>query len=430
MAQAVRIGIAGLGTVGQGVVSIIQQHSALLAARHAPIEIAAVSMRDRSKARKVSLEGIRIEDDALALADASDVDIVLELIGGEDGIARQLVERSIAQGKHVVTANKALIAHHGDALVAHAETQGVVLAFEAAVAGGIPILSTLRHGTCANQISRISGILNGTCNFILTTMEQEGRDFDDVLNEAEALGYLEADPALDIDGIDTAHKVAILAALAFGTRLDYAGVDCEGIRNVTLRDMHYAAEFGYRIKLLGMASFDGRYLHQSVRPTLVPLSAPLAGVSGAFNAVQLHGDAVGDVTLEGRGAGAGPTASAVLADVMAIARGERPQPFGMAVGALIQADRSAGALQKSAYYLRLNVRDEPGVLAEITRIFANEHISVRAITQHEIMPDNTVQVVVSTHHTDDTSMRAAMSALSALPVNANPPICLGISEGE
>lgn len=424
---ALRIGIAGLGTVGIGTLQILRENAAQISQRSGrPIEVVAASARDLSKPRSIALDGLRLEADARALSNAADVDVVVEVMGGEGGIAHDTVAQAIANKKHVVTANKALIAHHGQALAEAAEAQGVVLAFEAAVAGGIPIIAALRSGLAANRITKVAGILNGTCNYILTSMEKTGRDYADVLAEAASLGYLEADPALDIDGIDAGHKVAILASLAFGTRVNFAQVALRGIREITLRDMRYAAEFGYRIKLLGIAQFDGSHLQQSVSPCLVPLSSPLASIDSSFNAVEVHGHAVGKVMFEGRGAGAGPTGSAVVSDLIAIARGDRYPPFTVLASKLVAADSHAESAQKACYYVRLSLKDEPGVLAEFTRVFGDEKISVRAITQREILPDGSAQVVVLTHETSEVAIARAVAAIGALPVCVAAPLMLRI----
>jgi len=428
MAPPLRIAIAGMGTVGAGTLSILQHSAESIAARAGrSIEVVAASMRDTKKPRGANLKPLRIEADAVKLAQADDVDVVVELIGGEDGIAKQLVETALANNKHVVTANKALIAHHGFALAQLAEKHTRVLAFEAAVAGGIPIIAGLRVGLAANRITRVAGILNGTCNYILTNMEKTGRDFADVFEDARNLGYVEADPSLDIDGIDAAHKVAVLASLAFATRVDFASVTTQGIRDVSLRDMHYAAEFGYRIKLLGMASFDGVHLSQQVQPMLVPLTSPLAAIDGSFNAVQVEGDAVGNTMFVGRGAGAGPTGSAVVSDIMAIARGDIFLPFSVPTQSLQAATNTASTATR-AFYLRLNVKDASGVLAEITRVFADEHISVRAISQRECLPDGSAHIVVITHLTESLAMQRAVKTIATLPICVSPPHCLGIEQ--
>ena len=425
--SALRIGIAGLGTVGQGTAQLLKHNADLIAARCGrAIEIIAVSMRDANKKREIDLKGIRIEADARSLADAKDVDVVVELIGGHEGVAKELVERALANGKHVVTANKALIAHHGATLAALAERHNVVLAFEAAVAGGIPVIAALRGGLAANRIGRVAGILNGTCNYILTTMEREKRDFGDVLADAQKLGYAEADPSFDIDGIDTAHKLAVLASLAFGVKPDVTAVHCEGIRRLSLADIDYAASFGYRIKLLGIAAMEEGKLLQRVHPCLVPAAAPLAAVDGPFNAVQVEGDAVGRVVLEGRGAGGGPTASAVVSDIIAIARGDRYPAFTVASGSLVEAQQGSLDSHHGSYYLRLTVKDAPGALAEITRAFADQHVSVHAITQRAAGGDYSAQVIVITHETNEAAIAKATQQIAGLSISLAAPVVLRI----
>lgn len=428
MSKPLRIGIAGLGTVGQAVVRIVRDNQAMLAARCGrKLEVVAASARDLTKKRDIPLDGIRIERDALALSQAADVDVVVELIGGHEGVAKTLVEQAIASGKQVVTANKALLAHHGLALATAAEAKGVTLAFEAAVAGGIPIIAGLRQGLAANRITKVAGILNGTCNYILTSMAKDKRDYADVFAEAQKLGYVEADPTLDIDGIDAAHKVTILAALAFGTRPDFAAVQAEGIGRITLLDIETAANFGYAIKLLGVASLGESGLLQRVSPCLVPLHSPLAAVGGSFNAVQVEGDAVGRVVFEGRGAGGGPTGSAVVSDLMAIARGDRFPPFTVPAAALKQVSAASVEKQAGRYYLRLNLKDEPGVLAEFTRAFASAGISVHSITQ-QALTNQSAQVIVITHATTEGAVRQAVQAIAKLPISVAAPVSLRIED--
>ena len=427
MNNPLRIAIAGLGTVGAGTLNIIQKNASLLAARGGrAIEVVAVSMRDVEKKRDVKLDGIRVESDARALSSASDVDVVVETIGGDEGIARQVVEAALTNKKHVVTANKALIAKHGLALAALAEKNGVVLAFEAAVAGGIPIIGALRSGLAANKILRIAGILNGTCNYILTTMQHEQRDFADVLADAQKLGYAEADPSFDVDGIDTAHKVAILTSLAFGTAPNVAAVHVEGIRRISIADIEYAASFGYRIKLLGIATMEEGKLLQRVHPCLVPANSPLGVIDGPFNAVQVEGDAVGRVVFEGRGAGGGPTGSAIVADILAIARGDSYPPFTVLTKNMHQAQPAPLDAHQGCYYLRLSLKDEPGVLAEFTRAFAAESISVHSITQRAIAADASAQVIVLTHETNEAAIARAAKRIAELPVSVVPPVVLRI----
>lgn len=427
MANTLRIGIAGLGTVGIGTLQLLQHNAHMIAARAGrAIEVVAVSMREVSRQRDVNLHGIRVEASALALAEAADIDVVVEAIGGHEGIAHQLVEAALAKGKHVVTANKALIAHHGLALAKAAEKHNVVLAFEAAVAGGIPIIGALRAGLAGNRIARISGILNGTCNYILTSMQREGRDFAEALAEAQRLGYAEADPSFDIDGVDTAHKVAILASLAFGVEPDFDAVHREGIRRITLVDIEYAHSFGYHIKLLGIATMQEGQLLQRVHPCLVPAASPLGVIDGPFNAVQVEGDAVGRVVFEGRGAGGGPTGSAIVADIIAIARGDTYPAFTVASGALTRAKTASLEAHEGCYYLRLSLKDEPGVLAEFTRAFAAENVSVASITQRAIAADASAQVIVLTHATTEAAAMRAAERIGRLNVSVAAPVILRI----
>ena len=329
MTRPLAIAVAGLGTVGAGVVKLLRANADIIAARAGrPIAITAVSARERNRDRGISLSGLRWYDDPVALAADPQVDVVVECIGGSEGPARALVQAAIAAGKHVVTANKALLAVHGAALAQASEARGVALAFEAAVAGGIPAIKALREGLAANRIQRVAGILNGTCNYILTVMREQKREFAEVLAEAQKLGYAEADPSFDIDGIDAAHKLAILAALAFGRPVDFSAVHVEGIREVSALDIALAEELGYRIKLLGIARREEGGISTRVHPCMVPISAPIARVDGVFNAVVAEGDFVGRVMMEGRGAGEGPTASAVVADVIDIARGRFTPVWG------------------------------------------------------------------------------------------------------
>ncbi len=427
MSAPLRIGIAGLGTVGAGTLRILQQNAALIAARAGrSISVVAVSMRDPKKQRDVQLDGIRIESDAAAIAQADDVDVVVEAIGGSEGIAHHVVGTALVGCKHVVTANKALIAQHGLTLAALAEANGAVLAFEAAVAGGIPIIGAMRAGLAGNRIHRVAGILNGTCNYILTTMAREKRDFADVLAEAQKLGYAEADPSFDVDGIDAAHKVAILASLAFGTAPDFGAIHIEGIRRISLADIDYAASFGYRIKLLGIATMEEGRLLQRVNPCLVPVSSPLAVIDGSFNAVQVEGDAVGRVVFEGRGAGGGPTGSAIVADLIAIARGDTYPAFTVRSSALQTLAAAPLDAHKGCYYLRLSLKDEPGVLAEFTRAFGEEGVSVHSITQRAIAADASAQVIVITHETTEAAIARAAKRIAGLPVSVVAPVVLRI----
>ena len=413
-----RIGVAGLGTVGVGLVRLLQANADVVAARAGrPIVVAAVSARNRGRDRSsLDLGGARWHEDPVALAAEPGLDAVVELIGGSEGPARRLVEEALRAGRPVVTANKALLAVHGAALAEVAAAKGVPLAFEAAVAGGIPAIKALREGLAANRIGRVAGILNGTCNYILTVMREQRRDFAEVLAEAQRLGYAEADPAFDIDGVDAAHKLAILAALAFGRPVDFAAVHVEGIRDVSALDIALAEELGYRIKLLGIASREGGGgVSARVHPCMVPAAAPIARVDGVFNAVVAEGDFAGRLVLEGRGAGAGPTASAVAADLIDLARGRRAPVWG-AEASLGGAAAESLPMERhrGAYYLRLMVLDRPGVIADVTGILRDGDISLEAMLQRGRAPGEAVPVVMTTHDCEEAAVRAALSRIAAL----------------
>ena len=427
MNGALSIGVAGLGTVGGGVLRLLSDNAALIEARAGrKIAVTAVSARDRGRDRGVSLAGMRWHDDPRVLAEDPNVDVVVELIGGADGPARGLVERAIAAGKRVVTANTALLAVHGAALAARAEAGGVALAFEAAVAGGIPVIKTLREGLAGNRILSIAGILNGTCNYILTRMREEGKDFAEILADAQRLGYAEADPSFDIDGIDAAHKLAILAALAFGRPVAFEAVHIEGIRGISALDIGFAGELGYRIKLLGLARASAGGISARVHPCLVPAAAPLARVDGVYNAVVIEGDFVGRVMLEGRGAGAGPTASAVVADLIDLARGRTTPVWGAAAGALSDAPSVPISAHAGCYYLRLMVVDRPGVIADVTAVLRDLGVSLESMLQRGRSPAEAVPVVLVTHETREDAMRAAVARITALDAVLEPPTVLRI----
>jgi len=418
-----RIGIAGLGTVGGGTLELLRRHATALAERCGrALEPVAVSARDRSRPRSVDIAGLRWHDDPLALAADPEIDVVVELIGGADGIARRLVEAALTAGKPVVTANKALLALHGTVLARLAEQSGTTVAYEAAVAGGIPIIKSLREGLAANRIERIYGILNGTCNYILTTMRESGREFAEVLADAQRLGYAEADPSFDVDGIDAAHKLAILTSVAFGCEVDFAGIHIEGIRHVSATDIAYAEELGFRIKLLGIARPTDFGVEQRVHACMVPLGAPIAHVEGVFNAVVTEGDFVGPIVTEGRGAGAGATASAVVADLMDIARSRAAVPmFGVPAAWL--ARRPSAPIEKriGAFYIRLMVVDRPGVIADVTAALRDEQVSLEAMLQRGRAPNETVPVVLTTHDTEEAAMRRALERIAALGSVVEPP---------
>lgn len=422
-----RIGIAGLGTVGGGVVKLLAAQAALITARAGrPIVVTAVSARTKGRDRGFSVEGLSWHDNPVALAADAQVDVVVELIGGAEGPAKDLAEAAIAAGKSVVTANKALLAMHGTALAAAAESAGQVIAYEAAVAGGIPVIKMLREGLAGNNISRVAGILNGTCNYILTVMREEGRDFAEVLADAQKLGYAEADPSFDVDGVDAAHKLAILAGLAFGVNIDFGSLHIEGIRRISDLDISFAQELGYRIKLLGVAEQTSAGISLRVHPAMVPATRPLATVDDVFNAVQLEGNFSGPVFLRGRGAGEGPTASAVVADLIDIARGIRIPVWGQAAAGLAPARVLPMAAHEGAYFLRLMVTDQPGVMADVTAILRDHGISLESMLQHGRKPGLPVPIVLVTHETSEAAVNHALAGIEKLPAVLEPPALIRI----
>ena len=430
MTRPLSVAVAGLGTVGGGVLKLLRDNADIVAARAGrPIAVTAVSARDRTKDRGVPISGLRWYEDPVALAADPAVDVIVELIGGSEGPAKALVEAAIAAGKPVVTANKALLAVHGAELAAMAEARGVPLAFEAAVAGGIPVIKAIREGLAGNRISRIAGILNGTCNYILTQMRERGREFAEVLADAQKLGYAEADPTFDIDGIDAAHKLAILAALAFGRPVAFDAVYVEGIRRISALDIVFATELGYRIKLLGIASHGEAGIETRVHPCMVPQSAPIARVDGVFNAVVAEGDFVGRVMLEGRGAGAGPTASAVVADLIDLARNRATPVWGAAAEALSAAPSVPMSAHFGPYYIRLMVVDRPGVIADVTAALRDHGISLELMLQRGRSPGEAVPVVLVTHETKESAMREAVARIAALGTVMEEPTLIRIEAG-
>ena len=414
MKSPLRIGIAGLGTVGSGVVKLLAEHGRLLSLRGGrPLKLVAVSARSKAKKRDIDVSGVRWEKDPMALAAAPDIDVVVELIGGSGGVARRLVQTALRSGKHVVTANKALLAMHGWEIATLAEKRGRILAFEAAVAGGIPIIKALREGLVGNRVRRLYGILNGTCNYILTTMRETGRDFDVVLAEAQAAGYAEADPSFDVDGIDAAHKLAVLTGAAFGAK-------------VNSMDIQFAEELGYRIKLLGLARETRYGIEQRVHPCMVPLAAPIAHIEGVFNAVVVEGDFVGTTMFQGRGAGQGPTASAVVADLVDVARGRHMPAFVVPAARL--ADKKASPMDRhvGAYYMRLMVQDRPGVISAVSGALAKERISLESMLQRGRSQSGEVPVVLTTHETEEAAMRRALARIAKLKAVAEEPCLIRI----
>jgi homoserine dehydrogenase len=424
--KPLRVGLAGLGTVGRGVAKLLAGNGDLIARRAGrPVVLVAVSARNRNLDRGVDLSAVAWEDDPVALAGREDIDVLVEVIGGSDGPARAATRRALASGKHVVTANKALLAHHGEELAAQAEEAGLALRFEAAVAGGIPVIKGLGEGLAANRLSRVYGVLNGTCNYILTDMVRSGRDYPEVLREAQAKGYAEADPAFDVGGIDAGHKLALLAALAFGCRVDFAGVRIEGIERISLADLRSAAAFGFSVKLLGVARRTGAGVARSVQPCLVRADSAIGQLPGVTNAVVCEGDAAGQTVFEGPGAGEGPTASAVVADLIDVARGVRTPAFGVPVALLEPA--AAGASLAAPHYLRFRLQDRPGALAEVARALGGEGVSIRAM--HQDGEDGTAAtVVILTHACDRPALDRALAAIAAAPVCLDAPVALRIEE--
>ncbi|MEP3244929.1 MAG: homoserine dehydrogenase [Sneathiella sp.] len=424
-----KIGIAGIGTVGVGVIKIIQQHTALLNQRAGVnFEIVAVSGRDKTKNRSVTLDDMAWYDNAVDLANDPNVEMVLELIGGSDGIAKEVCLAAIEAGKPVVTANKALLAIHGTELASLAEAKGVSLHYEAAVAGGIPIVKAMREGLAGNAISRVYGILNGTCNYILTEMEETGGDFGNILQEAQHLGYAEADPSFDVDGVDAAHKLAILTSLAFGTPVKFDSVYIEGIREVSALDIAFAKEFGFRIRLLGVARRTEKGIEQRVHPCMVRTDSAIANVSGVFNAVVAEGDFVDSTVYEGRGAGEGPTASAVVADIVDIAAGRKTPTFGVPVAALTEIPAVPVEEHVGCYYVRLTVNDRPGVIADISAVFRDEEVSIESLLQRGRAPEEAVSVVLTTHEVQEASLVRALDRIGQFDHSAAAPRMIRIAK--
>ena len=431
--QPFRVGIAGLGTVGAAVLDILVRRDNALAERVGrAVRVTAVSARDRARGRGHDLSPYKWFDDPVALAGSGDVDCVVELIGGSDGAAKAVVEAALGSAKHVVTANKALLARHGLDLARRAETAGVALAFEASAAGGIPVVKTLREGLSGNTVERIYGILNGTCNYILSRMESEGCSFAECLTAAQRLGYAEADPTFDIEGFDTAHKLAVLTSLAFGVEIDGSSIYVEGISKIMPLDLRMADELGYRIKLLGVAQriTDGGGIEQRVHPTMVHKSSAIAQVMGVTNAVTIDADAVGELTLIGPGAGGSATASAVVADIADIAAGIVPPPFGRPVERLEKAERAPMQRHEGGYYVRLTVHDRPGVAAGVATRMAQANISIESIIQKRPpgadrdkhgRSGEPVPLVLITYAAAESAVRGALDRIAADGLVSEPP---------
>jgi homoserine dehydrogenase len=437
--KPINVGLLGIGTVGGGTFNVLARNEAEITRRAGrPIRIAKVADKDLELARQVTAGRAQVTDDAFAVVSDPDIDIVVELIGG-CGIAKELVLKAIANGKHVVTANKALLAMHGNEIFAAAHEKGVMVAFEAAVAGGIPIIKALREGLTANRIQWIAGIINGTTNFILSEMRDKGLPFDVVLKEAQRLGYAEADPTFDIEGVDAAHKITILSALAFGIPMQFAKAHVEGISQLDADDIKYAEQLGYRIKLLGITrrrqTNGNAGVELRVHPTLIPAKRLIANVEGAMNAVLVQGDAVGATLYYGKGAGAEPTASAVIADLVDVTRLHTSDPEHRVPHLAFQPDAMEDtpilpmSEVESSYYLRLRVEDKPGVLADITRILADQQISTAAMIQRQPGEgESQTDIIMLTHITREKNVDAAIVKIEALPVIKKKVIRLRMEE--
>ena len=425
MTKPLRLGIAGLGTVGVGVIKIIQEKLSTLEARTGKkIIISAVTARSKTKQRGINLTPYQWEKDPVSLAKRDDVDIFIELIGGHDGVAKEAVEVAIRQGKDVVTANKALLAHYGHQLALKAEENGSILRFEAAVAGGIPVIKSLTEGLAGNSINRIMGVMNGTCNYILTRMESSGLSYEEVFSEANNLGYLEADPNLDIGGIDAAHKLSILSSIAFGTEVNFNGVELDGIDKITINDIHQAADMGFRIKLLGVSQMTSSGLEQRMSPCLVPAASPLGQLEGGTNMIVIDGDQVGQIVLRGAGAGEGPTASAVISDVADIARGIRLATFGQPAKTLTKV-LSSKSQTPAPYYLRMLLHDEPGALAKITKILSEFNVSIDRMRQYGHSDEN-APVLIVTHEIKHEDLMQAIQEMPDTKVLKAQPVAIRI----
>ena len=427
MADPLRVALAGLGTVGAGVIRLVEANAELIARRAGrPIVISAVSARERHKDRGVDISRYAWDDDMVILGERADVDVVVELVGGSDGPALACARTTFEAGKALVTANKAMIAHHGLELAAKAEAAKVALKFEAAVAGGVPVIKGLREGAAANEIERVYGILNGTCNYILSTMEDTGKGFAEVLAEAQAKGFAEADPTFDVEGTDAAHKLSILAAICFGTKVDFGAVETMGITRLTAADIAQADALGYVIRLIGMAECENGSLFQRVRPHLVPFDHPLAHVDGATNAVVAEGNFSGRLLFQGAGAGDGPTASAVVADLIDIARGEVGMPFSVPVAELEAKGPADTGPRLSRSYLRFTVADRPGVLAEITAALRDAGVSLESLIQKGRSADGTVMVAMVTHEGPESAVSEAVRLLDGSASLSEPPLVMHI----
>jgi homoserine dehydrogenase len=424
--REIKVGLLGFGTIGAGVVRVFQHNAELMENRLGTrLTLARVADRDLTSDRGVKVDAGLLTDDAEQVLTDPQIDVVIELIGGYEP-ARTFVLKAIENGKHVVTANKALLAKHGEEILAAAAARGVDVMFEASVGGGIPVLSAIKENLCANNFLCVFGILNGTCNYILTRMTEEGADFASVLKDAQAKGYAEADPTFDVEGIDTAHKLAILVSLCFGTRIKFDNISIEGISNITPLDIQFARQFGYKIKLLAIGKLENGAVEARVHPTMIPENYPLAEVDGVFNAVRLVGDFVGPVMLYGQGAGMDATASAVMGDVMAIARNLRVDAKTRTPAMAYLPDQIVELPVKpmeeivTQYYLRFAVLDQPGVLAQISSVLGRYDISISSMIQPERQESGAVPIVIMTHEATEARIRGALAEIDQLEVVREP----------
>ena len=437
MSEKLRIGIAGLGTVGSSLLQIIHINNEDAEKQLiSKLTVAAVCARDQSKDRGVQLAGLKWFDDPVKLAQSDQIDVFVELMGGDSGIVEESVRAALNHGKHVVTANKALLAKHGTSLAQICEMKNVSLNYEAAVAGGIPIIKTMRETLAGTSVSRIYGILNGTCNYILTRMEQERLSFKDCLEDAQKLGYAEADPTFDIEGNDTSHKLAILTSLAFGTEIEFDSIFIEGIASITIADIEAALELGYRIKLLGVAQQTESGIEQRVHPTMVPVSSAIARIDGVLNAVAVDANYLGEIILVGPGAGGETTATAVLADLIDLARGTHVPTLGVPAGQLKPYQRARMRTHEGGYYIRLSVLDQPGAFATIAKAMAEHSISLESIVQRKRNQDDSSAnsdidlqtVILITHETTEKSIREALKTIEGEKVIVEKPQMIRIEK--
>lgn len=429
MSTPLKVAVAGLGNVGVGVVKILEQHKDLIADRAGrEIIITAVSARSKNQDRGIDTSPYTWVDNAADMAHMENVDIVVELIGGEDGIAYELAKNTLKNNKSLVTANKAMVAHHGALLADLAQDNGVALRFEAAVAGGIPIIKAIGEGLAANELSQVYGIMNGTTNYMLTHMESRGLTYDEILDEVTELGYLEADPALDLDGIDAAHKLAILSSVAFGTKTDFDNVYVEGIRNIQGVDIEYAKELGYRIKLLGMAKYENGTLSQRVHPVMIDRDLPIASVMDGFNALVVDGDYIDRTFYQGRGAGEGPTASAVVADLIDIARGHTGPAFFIPASKLAHATPVSINRRRGEYYVRMKTKDETGVVADVSTALKKAGVSLENLLQKPVEGEESVYLVITTHETTETALKDAVNRINELSNVLETPLSIRIEK--